>query len=161
MSNSKTLKSKSKSKLNTNTKKCKQFAKKEANKDVKRLKDLFRKTLKIKVGKILSKKMPSAFEEKMTILLCNPGCKNSILEPGNPNVIPNRLKKEMKKVFKTKKAQNILLRYIKKTRKKIFGKKKNVLDEHSMYENARNKDKKYLKKQGALSYCNIQPYKKR
>ena len=102
--------------------------------------------------------MGVGIEKKLNLILCNPGCKDTILEPGKSTYVSKEIEKGMKKIFKDKKLANGMINIVRATRKKIFGNKKNVLDKNNMYNNANKKDKKYLKKKGALSYCAPQPY---
>jgi len=80
---------------------------------------------------------------------CNVGCKNTILEPGNPNKLPAQLEKEYSK-------NKVGKKFIKELRKDIFGKETNILDEDSFYKNVKfykNASKKKLLKEGAVSGC--------
>lgn len=139
---------------NKTMKRCKKFVKKETKRKLKIISNMFTKKLKQK----LPKDMKVGIEKKLNLLLCNPGCKNTILEPGKSTYVSKEIEKGMKKIFKDKKLANGMINIVRATRKKIFGKQKNVLDKNNMYKKASKIDKKYLKKNGALSYCVPQPY---
>jgi hypothetical protein len=75
---------------------------------------------------------------------CNPGCKNTMFESGEPNYLSEKYLKEL--------GQNSLINIHKQQRKAIFGKDKNVLVDN-FYKNINSKTVKKLKKRGALSGC--------
>lgn len=77
---------------------------------------------------------------------CNIHCKNTLLEPGPPNKIPNSMKK--KEYHNDKK----LIKFYSDVRKNIFEGKTNVLID-SFHENTPDKIKKELIKEGAISQC--------
>ena len=99
----------------------------------------------IKFGNIKSK-----IEEKLlegcTRAYCNPSCKNTIFEKGVkfPKSVEEQLKKQ--------KQGKIILEIIKKTRKRIFGNKKNVL-EGNFYKDLPKEKVNKIKKEGAISGC--------
>ena len=82
-------------------------------------------------------------QEKCESKYCNPKCKGTIFEPGKN--IPKEIKNEYKNM-------NFLIKNQMQTRKKIFGKKTNVL-KNDFYEKLSKKNVKSLKKNGAISGC--------
>lgn len=82
-------------------------------------------------------------------IFCNPGCKGTLLEPGNKlsnKYLESRKyknSKELDKVFKT---------LMEKSRKKLFGNKTNVLID-DFYEKAPKKMVDKIKKDGGISLC--------
>jgi hypothetical protein len=76
---------------------------------------------------------------------CNKGCKETILEDGEPDILPKSLLKQ----FKNDKD---ILDNLRKTRKELFGKKKSVLKD-GFFEGIKSKTLKNLKKEGAISGC--------
>lgn len=83
---------------------------------------------------------------------CNPSCKDTMFEAGTE--LPKTYVNQLKKDFKTKKTYDMLLKILKQTRKKVFGKKKNVLV-NSFYEKLPKKQVEQLIKDGALSGCSL------
>jgi len=77
--------------------------------------------------------------------LCNIGCKGTIVEDGNPTLLPTSLSKTYKK-------SKAAIDFLKKTRKEIFGKKTSVLHD-DFYEGLDPNYVKKLKKEGAISGC--------
>lgn len=77
---------------------------------------------------------------------CNPSCKDTIFQAGSqfPKSVESQLKKE--------KHGDIVLDIIKKTRKNIFGNKKNVLVNDFYKDLPKDKVDK-IQKQGAISGC--------
>jgi len=163
--------------LKTQTKKIKQN-KTLSNTEKKKQLKMINKTIKnlniTKIKKNLSRWNKYAY--------CNIGCKTTVLEPGPPNELPKQFekriiknhkytlksRKKLNKPFKTKNNElKQLIKTIKKLkpltikqqienriteRKKIFGNNTNVLNDN-FYEKISEKDKKYLKSKGAISYC--------
>ena len=78
-------------------------------------------------------------------LLCNEGCKETVLEDGDPNTLPKSLIKKFKK-------NKELLAILQKRRKDIFKNKKTVLKD-GFYEGLKPSDVKKLEKEGAISGC--------
>lgn len=76
---------------------------------------------------------------------CNINCKNTLLEPGSPNQIPESMRKELNN-------NKPLIEIYNKQRKNIFNNKTNVLIDN-FYENTPNKIKNKLIKEGAISQC--------
>ena len=79
---------------------------------------------------------------------CNPSCKNTIFQAGSK--IPKSLEAQIKK----EKHGDIILDIIKKTRKNIFGNKKNVLSDNFYKDLPKDKVEK-IQKQGAISGCTV------
>jgi len=77
--------------------------------------------------------------------LCNVGCKGTIVEDGNPKLLPTSLSK-------THKKNKGMADFLKKTRKEIFRKKTSVLND-DFYEGLDPNYVKKLKKEGAISGC--------
>jgi len=107
--------------------------------------------LKKKMKKIfkITKKKEREYIENCKKGYCNPGCKDTFFEQGS---------KTPEGAFDEAKKQGIynkmFIKTIKKMRKEIFGKKKNVL-KNDMYEKLSKKDVKTLRKQGAISGCTL------
>lgn len=106
------------------------------------------KELKEKLNNIrkftkLDKKMESVADSTLVKSYCNPGCKNTILEPGE------KLPASYYKLFG--KDKNIL-KILEEQRKAIFGDKTDVLKEN-FYEKAPKKYVDEIKKDGAISLC--------
>jgi hypothetical protein len=78
-------------------------------------------------------------------LYCNEGCKESIFEEGNPNVLPSSLIKKYKK-------NKAGIDFLTQERKKVFGKKTSVLKD-DFYDGLKPSDIKKLQKEGAISGC--------
>ena len=104
----------------------------------------FKKTLKNMNRKKLKKKRIDDYRKTM----CNPTCKNTLFESGDPNQLPPSFIKELKKITKTKDA----VEYQLALRKEIFGKKNNVL-KNGFYEKLDKETVNNLKKRGATSGC--------
>ena len=104
----------------------------------------FKKTLK----KMNLKKSKKKRIEDYRKTMCNPTCKYTVFESGDPNQLPTSFLKELKKVTKTKDAVEFQL----SVRKDIFGKKTNVL-KNGFYEKLDAETVKNLKKKGAISGC--------
>jgi len=71
-----------------------------------------------------SKTLDKKLLEGCVMGYCNPSCKNTIFQAGSK--IPKSLEAQIKK----EKHGDIILDFIKKTRKNIFGNKKNVLTDN-------------------------------
>jgi hypothetical protein len=104
----------------------------------------FKKTLKNMNRKKSKKKRIEDYRKTM----CNPTCKNTLFEAGDPDKLPASFLKELKKISKSKDA----LDYQLGLRKEIFGKKKNVLKD-GFYEKLDKETVTNLKKKGATSGC--------
>lgn len=74
---------------------------------------------------------------------CNPNCEGTILEPGN---------KLSERYYADYKSNKNLIKLFEQQRKKVFGKKTNVLVD-GFYENAHKKYLEEIKKEGAISLC--------
>ena len=97
------------------------------------------------------KKLPKLETASNKLYYCNINCKDTILEPGLPDYIPE----SMLKPYKDDK-DNIMSDLFKKQRKDIFKNKKNVLVDN-FYEGTSTKIKNKLIKEGAISKCTIWP----
>ena len=76
---------------------------------------------------------------------CNEGCKDTILEDGEPNILPKGITKKFKEM-------EDVLAILQKKRKDIFKNKKTVLKD-GFYERLKPSDVKKLQKEGAISGC--------
>jgi hypothetical protein len=92
---------------------------------------------------IPDKKLLKIQNENDINTFCNPGCKDTILEPGD---------KLPKKIHETYKDNKALLDFFEMRRKEIFGKKTDVLKEN-FYGKASKKYVEEIKKDGAISLC--------
>jgi hypothetical protein len=98
-------------------------------------------------------------KERIRKTYCNPGCKDTIFEPGDPNQLPksfirflnqeNKRNKSWKHKTWNKPDMHLA------ERKKIFGNQTNVL-ENGFYKGLDKKTIKRLKARGAISGCEIQ-----
>ena len=79
---------------------------------------------------LYSKKAKKDFIEECMFTHCNPGCKDTIFEPDDPNHLPAGVLKRYKD--KDLEYKNRLLQQ----RQEYLGSKKNVLDTDSYYKNA-------------------------
>ena len=79
---------------------------------------------------------------------CNPSCKNTIFQAGSK--IPKSLEAQIKK----EKHGDIVFDILKKTRKNMFGNKKNVLSDNFYKDLPKDKVEK-IQKQGAISGCTV------
>lgn len=77
---------------------------------------------------------------------CNPSCKDTMYQAGSQ--FPKSLEAELKK----EKHGDIILDIVKKTRKRMFGNKKDVLV-NEFYKNLPKEKVDKIKKQGAISGC--------
>ncbi len=94
-------------------------------------------------------KLTNEIKELCEIDHCNPGCKGTIFEKGKPNILP-KIRVKLKGVnSKTKKMVN---KYRRETRKKLFGKKKDILKDN-FYEELPSTNIKNTKKKGGISGC--------
>jgi len=89
------------------------------------------------------KKIERVTDTVFTKSYCNPGCKNTILEPGEklPPYYYEHFGKDKK-----------ILKILEEQRKKIFGNKTDVLKDN-FYEKAPKKYVDKIKKDGAISLC--------
>lgn len=97
---------------------------------------------KIFTKKITQKEKKKSLEDSRKVckeLYCNIGCKDTLLEPNSLS----------KKYIKDNK---IIIDFMKEERKKIFGKKTNVLDDN-FYNKLSKKTSNKLRKKGAISMC--------
>lgn len=97
---------------------------------------------KIFTKKITQKERKKSLEDSRKVckeLYCNIGCKDTLLEPNSLS----------KKYIKDNK---IIIDFMKEERKKIFGKKTNVLDDN-FYNKLSKKTSNKLRKRGAISMC--------
>jgi hypothetical protein len=76
---------------------------------------------------------------------CNEGCKDTILEDGDPNILPKLITKKFKK-------NTELIKLFEKERKELFGEKKTVL-KNGFYEKIKPSQIEKIKKEGAISGC--------
>ena len=138
--------------LETKIKSCKTDPKKDPICEPEKMKKYTRNIKK------MVKKMRSSTQkkkaEKITMktcknLYCNKGCKGTFFEAGS------QLPESLLKKIKTNKilANKNLVKIIQEERKKIFGKKTDVLTEDSFYEELKPSLIKKLKKEGAISGC--------
>ena len=106
------------------------------------------KELKAKLNNIrkftkLDKKMESVADSTIVKSYCNPGCKNTILEPGT------KLPDSYYKLFGKEKD---VIKFFEEQRKTIFGDKTDVLKDN-FYEKAPKKYIDKIKNDGAISLC--------
>ena len=101
--------------------------------------------------KKLKKQLPKLETASNKLYYCNINCKDTILEPGSPDYIPESLLKPYKND-----KDSIMSDLFKKQRKEIFKNKKNVLVDN-FYEGISTKIKNKLIKEGAISKCTIWP----
>jgi hypothetical protein len=106
----------------------------------------FKKTLKNMNLKKSKKKRMDDYRKTM----CNPTCKNTVFESGDPNKLTSSFIKQLKKEPNAKK--NGLVDYQLSIRKEIFGKEDNVLKD-GFYKVLDAETVKNLKKNGATSGC--------
>jgi len=112
----------------------------------------FKKTLKKMNLKKMKKKRIDDYRKTM----CNPTCKNTLFESGDPDKLSPSFIKELKKISKTKSITKSMTKdaeeYQLSLRKEIFGKKNNVL-KNGFYEKLDAETVTNLKKKGATSGC--------
>jgi hypothetical protein len=89
-----------------------------------------------KIEKLAMKDIENAF--------CNEECKGTIFESGNPNKLPDELRKK----YKGKEMVKVLHGM----RCSLFNRKKNILKD-SFYEKLHDEEVKHLKQAGAISGC--------
>jgi hypothetical protein len=111
-----------------------------------------------KKGQKLSKRFKKDYNKTKKKLInsceiesCNPGCKGTLFEKGNPNVLPKSLK--LLKGLKSS-TKKMVKKMVLQTRKKLFGKKKDILKDN-FYEKLSVKNVNKTKKKGAISGCTI------
>ena len=75
---------------------------------------------------------------------CNPGCKNTIWEDGEPNKLPKGLKKQLR--------HKLLIDFNIRKRKDMFGTRNTVLRD-GFYEGLSLSATKKMKKEGSISGC--------
>jgi hypothetical protein len=75
---------------------------------------------------------------------CNPGCKNTIWEDGDPETLPVGLRKQLR--------HKLLIDFNIRKRKDIFGTRKTVLKD-GFYQGLSARSVTKLKKEGAISGC--------
>ena len=95
------------------------------------------------------KQIPKMETESNKSIYCNIGCKDTILEPGLPDYIPDKMLKKYKDD-----PDGFMLKILKQQRKEIFKNKKNVLVDN-FYEGISSQSKNKLIKEGAISKCNV------
>jgi len=106
----------------------------------------FKKTLKNMNLKKSKKKRIDEYRNT----LCNPGCKDTVFEPGPPDKLTSSYIKKLKKEPKAK--EKGLVEYQLSIRKELFGKNTNVLKD-GFYQALDSDTVKKLKKKGAISGC--------
>lgn len=132
---------------------------KTPNKEMKKfLKESIRR-FKMKLQTKTLKKRIKERKERLRKTFCNPGCKDTIFEPGNPD----QLTKSFIKLLNEENERNRAWkdpswskpgRYLVE-RKELFGDKTNVL-ENNFYKGLKKKTIKRLKSRGAVSGCQKQ-----
>jgi hypothetical protein len=126
------------------TKDIRKMLEKEARLKFKNDKPKLNETLKrIKEFTKPSKESDKILTDSDILTFCNPNCEATILEPGN---------KLSERYYADYKSNKKLIKLFEEQRKKIFGKKTNVLVD-GFYENAPKKYLDEIKKQGAISFC--------
>jgi hypothetical protein len=107
----------------------------------------YKKTLKT----MTLEKEKAAMREEYRKFFCNPTCKGTVFEPGDPNKLSptfiQELIKEAKRKFRPPTISIELER-----RKEIFGTKTQVLED-SFYKGLNAKTRKKLRSSGAISGC--------
>jgi len=113
--------------------------------------------LKLQPNTIKQKKQDK--KERIRKTYCNPGCKDTIFEPGNPDQLTKSFLKLLKQENKRNKAWKHKMwnkpEMHLAERKKIFGNQTNVL-ENGFYKGLKKKTVKRLKARGAVSGCEKQ-----
>ena len=104
------------------------------------------KNITKKLKKSIGKTMDNKNIEQCVKAHCNPSCKDTIYEAGSQ--FPKSLEAEIKK----EQHGDIILDIIKKTRKRMFGNKKDVLV-NDFYKNIPKEKVDKIKKAGAISGC--------
>jgi hypothetical protein len=137
------IKNKSKKYLEK-TKELKKMLEKEARSKFKNDKPKLKESLKrIKDFTSFNPETKKIIKNADIKIYCNPSCEGTILEPGN---------KLSERYYSDYKSNKKLVKLFEEQRKKIFGKKTNVLVD-GFYENAPKKYLEEIKKQGAISLC--------
>ena len=107
-----------------------------------------------KLGKKTLKRMNNITHKKKQLKImtdsciqnyCNKGCLGTIFEKGDPSILPTAIHKKYK-------GNKSLLDSLTQTRKSLFGKKENILED-DFYEKMEKKLKNKLQKEGAISGC--------
>jgi len=107
----------------------------------------YKKTLK----NMTFEKEKAAMREEYRKFFCNPTCKGTVFEPGDPNKLSPTFIKELIKEAKRRFRKNTIPIELER-RKEIFGKNKNVL-EGNFYKGLNAKTRKRLRASGAISGC--------
>jgi hypothetical protein len=100
----------------------------------------------VPLKKLTRKRLEDAFKKTY----CNIGCKDTVLEAGK------KLSDTMLNNIKDKQLRKMMKPFLEEQRKKIFGKKTNVLKDN-FYEKLSADVVKSMKADGALSGCTIKP----
>jgi len=106
---------------------------------------LIKKTLKRMNNITHKKKQLKIMTDSCIQNYCNKGCLGTIFEKGDPSILPTAIHKKYK-------GNKSLLDSFTKTRKSLFGKKENILED-DFYEKMEKKVKNKLQKEGAISGC--------
>ena len=102
-----------------------------------------------------SLKQEKATKKKMyKEILCNPTCKDTLFESGDPNkVSPSFIKKMLKEPkLETVLPDKLRIKYRIEERQKLFGKNKTILED-GFYKGLSKKTRKKLRLRGAISGC--------
>ena len=78
---------------------------------------------------------------------CNPGCKGTLMEPGNK--LSGATRKKLLETYK----DHVLVKIMEEERKKKFGNNSTLLDKDSFYNKLNKTRKNQYKKDGVLSFC--------
>jgi len=113
----------------------------------KNLVNIFRKMLK----KITLKKRLQKGKEDYRQVFCNPTCKATLFETGDPDRLSPALIKALKKELKETDTP-FVAKFWEKQRKELFGKDKNVLKD-GFYKDIDETIVKRLRNRGAISGC--------
>jgi len=124
----------------------------DANKNSKisLVKNLARRFKKMLKRMTLKKRMKKG-EEDYRQVFCNPECKATLFEAGEPDYLSPALVKVLKKELKDFQLDFNLADWV-EIRKQLFGKDKNVLKD-GFYKGIGQKTVKTLRNRGALSGC--------
>jgi len=106
---------------------------------------LIKKTLKRMNNITHKKKQLKTMTDNCVQNYCNKGCLGTIFEKGDPSILPRAIHKKYK-------GNKSLLDSLTQTRKSLFGKKENILED-DFYEKMEKKVKNKLEKEGAISGC--------
>jgi hypothetical protein len=138
--------------MNNSTRKCKKdYCEKVFLKNQQSFSDKLSKKLKMKSMKFTEKQKKEMLKHCFKAY-CNPTCKETIFQNGK------EFPKNINIPIKNKKVKMLTEKFIKETRKKIFGKKTSVLKD-SFYKKLNSKTVKNLKQKSALSGCTIAVFK--